>query len=76
LTDCSAENAKIGNSTGRARSGSGRIRILMAIFVTERSHMFAYVRLKSPMFAYFEKKYFFPALWSSNTGTQWVGVKP
>src|SRR5260221_13638026 len=25
------------------------------------------------MFAYFEKKYFFPALWSSGTGTQGVG---
>src|SRR5882724_11897814 len=30
---------------------------------TERSRMFAYVRLKSRMFSYFEKKYFFPALW-------------
>jgi hypothetical protein len=45
----------------------------MAIFKTERSLMFAYVRLKSPMFAYFEKKYFFPALWTSAEGTQWVG---
>jgi len=35
--------------------------------------MFAYVRLKSLMFAYFEKKYFFPGLWPPGTGTQWVG---
>ena len=28
------------------------------------------------MFAYFEKKYFFPALWSSFTRTQWVGPTP
>jgi hypothetical protein len=26
------------------------------------------------MFAYFEKKYFFPALWSLVAGTQWVGA--
>src|SRR6266478_3496388 len=26
------------------------------------------------MFAYFEKKYFFSALWSSRGGTQWVGA--
>src|SRR6266478_4864101 len=25
------------------------------------------------MFAFFEKKYFFPALWSSDMNTQWVG---
>ena len=36
--------------------------------------MFAYVRLKSLMFAYFEKKYFFPALWLLSTGAQWVGA--
>jgi hypothetical protein len=36
--------------------------------------MFAYVRLKSLMFAYFEKKYFFPALWLLRTGTQYVVV--
>ena len=46
---------------------------VMAIFETERSLMFAYVRLKSLMFAFFEKKYFFPGLWSQGTGTQWVG---
>jgi hypothetical protein len=37
------------------------------------SLMFAYVRVKSLMFAYFEKKYFFPPLWSSGEGTQRVG---
>ncbi len=37
--------------------------------------MFAYVRLKSLMFAFFEKKYFFPALWPVRTDTQWVGDK-
>jgi hypothetical protein len=41
---------------------------------TERSLMFAYIRLKSLMFAYFEKKYFFPALWQLVARTQWVGV--
>jgi 3-deoxy-7-phosphoheptulonate synthase len=35
--------------------------------------MFAYVRLKSLMFAYFEKKYFSPELWSLIVRTQWVG---
>jgi hypothetical protein len=40
---------------------------------TERSLMFAYVRLKSLMFAFFEKKYFFPGMWSSVTDTQPVG---
>jgi hypothetical protein len=33
--------------------------LLVAGTVTKRSRMFAYVRLKSPMFAYLEKKYFF-----------------
>jgi len=36
--------------------------------------MFAYVRLKSLMFAYFEKKYFSPELWPSRGGTQRVGA--
>src|SRR5258708_6219387 len=40
---------------------------------TERSLMFAYVRLKSLMFAFFEKKYFFPALWSSRADPQRMG---
>src|SRR5712672_693818 len=44
----------------------------LAKMKTERSLMFAYVRLKSLMFAYFEKKYFFPALWSSGAGTPWI----
>jgi hypothetical protein len=39
-----------------------------------RNGAFAYVRLKSLMFAYFEKKYFFPALWPSSAGAQWVGA--
>ena len=43
---------------GRARP-IRRICILVAIFETERSLMFAYVRVKSLMFAFFEKKYFF-----------------
>src|ERR1700722_7947965 len=34
---------------------------------------FAYVRIKSPMFAYFEKKYFFRALWSSSASTPRIG---
>jgi hypothetical protein len=42
---------------------------------TERSPMFAYVRLKSLMFAYFEKKYFFPALWPAGASTQWVRLR-
>src|SRR5260221_10265094 len=50
-----------------------RWRLWIAFLKTERSLMFAYVRLKSLMFAYFEKKYFFPALWSSFARTQWVG---
>src|SRR5258708_33666871 len=41
---------------------------------TERSLMFAYVRVKSLMFAYFEKKYFFPALWPTSRSTQRVGL--
>src|SRR6267378_2400313 len=48
---------KMGNSKVQTRAGSGRCRILAAIFVTERSLMFAYVRVKSLMFAFFEKKY-------------------
>jgi hypothetical protein len=40
-----------------------RWRFWIAFLKTGRSHMFAY----------FEKKYFFPALWSSFTRTQWVG---
>jgi len=50
---------KMGNSKVQTRAGSGGCRILVAIFVTERSRMFAYTRLKSLMFAFFEKKYFF-----------------
>jgi hypothetical protein len=46
----------------------------MRILKTERSLMFAYVRLKSLMFAFFEKKYFFPALWPAGASTQCVGV--
>jgi len=36
--------------------------------------MFAYVRLKSLMFAFFEKKYFFPVLWLSPGEPQWPGA--
>ena len=50
-----------------------RWRFWIAFMKTGRSLMFAYVRLKSLMFGYFEKKYFFPALWSSFARTQWVG---
>jgi hypothetical protein len=64
---------KMGNSTGQTRAGSEHIRILVAIFVTERSRMFGYVRLKSLMFAFFEKKYFFPALWLDALDIQPVG---
>jgi len=66
---------KIRNSTGQTRAGCRRIRILVAIFVTERSLMFAYVRLKSLMFSFFDKKYFIPALRSRCADTQLVGVR-
>src|SRR6266478_6156068 len=46
----------------------------LAKMKTERSLMFAYVRLKSLMFAFFEKKYFFPALWPTSRSTQRVGL--
>ena len=65
----------MGNSKVQTRAGSGGCRILVAIFVTERSRMFAYTRLKSLMFAFFEKKYFFPALRSRCADTQRVGVR-
>src|SRR5712675_2131258 len=69
---------------GRAPSKGGaqrsarptrHVHIFGRVFATERSLMFAYVRLKSLMFAFFEKKCFFPALWSPGIGTQWVGGK-
>jgi len=41
----------------------------------QRSLKIAYVRLKSLMFAYFEKKYFFTALWSAGALIQPVVVK-
>ena len=52
---------KLQISKFKAGCGASRcaVRILVAIFVTERSLMFAYVRLKSLMFAYFEKNVFF-----------------
>ena len=64
---------------GRSRGFSGgaeprhaRARVLPE--QTERSLMFAYVRLKSLMFAYFEKKYFFPALWPAGARTPWIAA--
>src|SRR5713101_1408828 len=48
-----------------------RWRLWIAFLKTERSLMFAYVRLKSLMFAFFEKKYFFPALWPSGAWNQY-----
>ena len=38
----------------------------------ERPLICEFVRLYANILAYFEKKYFFPALWPSITGTQWV----
>jgi len=70
-----AENAPRGEDAVGAvvRIFTERRWLWIAFLQTERSLMFAYVRLKSLMFAYFEKKYFFPALWSSGTRTQGVG---
>jgi hypothetical protein len=42
---------------------------------TERSLMFAYVRVNSLMFAFFEKSVFFPALWRLDARTQSVGFR-
>src|SRR5882672_8466531 len=58
-----------------ANSGNESNRTNGTNSATERSLMFAYVRLKSLKFAYFEKKYFFPALWPLITNTPWVGVR-
>jgi len=56
-----------------ANSGNESNRTNGTNSATERSLMFAYVRVKSLMFAFFEKKYFFPALWPLAPRTQWVG---
>src|SRR5258708_34112397 len=69
------EGNRMDNDYGQVgRKGRSRliqpVRIFIAFMQTERSLTFAYVRLKSLMFAYFEKKYFFPALRSAGVGTQ------
>jgi hypothetical protein len=70
-----AEAIRACNQYGEAGRELDRcIRTSFAGMATERSRMFAYVRLKSRMFAYFEKKYFFPALWPPRARTQCVGV--
>src|SRR5258706_16386370 len=54
--------------------GRGGTRPYLALVVMDRffeNRAFAYVRLKSLMFAYFEKKYFFPALWPSEAWNQY-----
>src|SRR5882672_10339824 len=57
-----------------ANKGNGSNRTNGTNLETERSLMFAYVRVKSLMFAYLEKKYFFPAWWWCAAGG-WKSVK-
>jgi hypothetical protein len=73
--------AELGTDVGKLKENGKdaegrRVRVWVAGMVateTERSLISGFVRLYANIFAYFEKKCFFPALWPAYAGTQRVG---